>query len=140
VYPVFAQVATAAEVASLDSKLTLLIQAAGFILTVAVLYFGADKVRAAITAWWEKTKADLQLLARPKASPDAATPAEETAPPARIAQARTLTPATGYDSAATTLLQQIAADPSVQSTTMTVVKSDGTYELKFTAKGGQNLG
>lgn len=122
-----AEVASAESVQSLDSKLQLLLQLIGFAITVAVLFYGTEAVKGWIVGAWQKLKGEL------KPSP-APLPIEGELQPVRRTLPSRSRPA-GYDNAAQTLLQQIAADPSVRSTVMTVEKSDGVYELKFTAKG-----
>lgn len=126
-----AEVASAESVQSLDSKLQLLIQIIAFSLTVAVLFYGTEAVKGWILGAWQKLKGEL----KPSPSP-APLPVEGELQPIRRTLPSRSRPA-GYDNAAQTLLQQIAADPSVRSTVMTVEKSDGVYELKFTAKGPQ---
>lgn len=118
-----------AQVAAVDGRIAMLLRFVAFVVIVAGLMFGWNVVGAWIAGVWAKIKSDLQPSPRPEEPRFPAT--------ARLIAAAQSTAATksASDSAAQSLLQQISADSSVLSAEMKVEKSNGTLELKFTAKG-----
>jgi len=118
-----AEVVTAEDVRALHDKVGSLIWIVIFVSIAACAYFGTNALKRRLAAQWAKIRSDLTL------GPATTLDARPTAQPSLRASA-------GYDAAAQTLLQIISCDASVRATVMTVEKSDGTYKLEFTAKGG----
>ena len=113
-----AAVATAESVEALGDQVNLFVKLVIAAIIVSVCFVGFEATRKGIVAIWGKFETALAGLRQ------SVTPNDEPRPLLKNA---------GYDSADQTLLHQIADDQTVQSATLSVVKTNGTLKIEYNA-------